>query len=38
MIRHAFSGGMKGGVGFLFVGVMMGLGVLGLREGVPAAL
>lgn len=38
MIRHAFSGGMKGGVGFLLVGVLVGLGVLGLREGVPAAL
>jgi hypothetical protein len=38
MIRHAFSGGMKGGVGFLLVGVLVGLGVLGLREGMPAAL
>ncbi len=29
---------VKRGMGFLFVGVLLGLGVLGLREGVPAAL
>jgi|GEM_PF-2475965 len=29
---------VKRGIGFLGIGVLVGLGVLGLREGVPAAL